>query len=158
MAHPALSLLRKLHPTIDPEVLDRIAVIATELALIWSDTARPMPGSGAKSAAATPAPPKTRTRSPRPVGRPPRQSAPPSYPAAADGNTPPPLPNNGVSRAQRARQLLEVNPMTAPQLTQALEMDPSHIHPMLASIGARAVGTWSDQDGHEYKTYGFVRE
>lgn len=89
-------------------------------------------------------------------------SPPPLVPTAVKRGRPPgkkptaaKTPGEG-SKAGAVRALLETEgPKTTAEIAQRIGVPATHIHPLLASIGAKAVGTVTDPDGDERKAYGF---
>lgn len=58
------------------------------------------------------------------------------------------------SKAGAVRELLASGPKTTTEIVATAGVDPKHIHPLLASIGAKPVGTVTDAEGDERKVYG----
>ncbi len=64
-------------------------------------------------------------------------------------------PEQPASRAGMLRELLmKEGPKTAAEIAQRVDIPATQIHPTLASIGAKPVGTTQDADGDERKLYG----
>ena len=61
----------------------------------------------------------------------------------------------GPSKAGAVRALLTAEgPKTTAEIAERVGVVATHIHPLLASIGAKPMGTVTDADGDERKVYG----
>jgi len=64
-------------------------------------------------------------------------------------------PSQGPSKAGAVRALLtSEGPKTTAEIAQRVGVVATHIHPLLASIGAKPMGTITDADGDDRKVYG----
>lgn len=133
-----ITTLTQLYPTIPAVELERIVIVAFGFAGL---AAQGLPLPAPVAAARPPAPPGRRGRPPK--ARPARV-APPAAVSAPEGE---------VSRAAQARAALAAGPMTAPQLQEALALEPNAAHPLLARIGAKVAGEVEDAAGNVFKTY-----
>lgn len=136
MDRHAVTLLQKLASKLPPEIY---ALVAQE---IVSEFAVPQPSIAKTLQALIPAPVAPQpTRAPKP-----RKER--TAPVARSGSV-----------AGQIRELLRAGPRTTEEIRAALpEVPPNQIHPTLAAIGAKPVGSVVDAEGYTRKQYGYVAE
>lgn len=140
MDRRVLVAVQKLYPQgIPPPEIERALVTAEAYA---SALAIAYPAIDKPAAQRPTAPPGRRGRPPKAKSA--RVAAPPAAVSPTEGEP---------SRAAQARAALAVGPLTAPQLQEALALEPGAAHPLLARIGAKVAGEVEDAAGNVFKTY-----
>ena len=135
MSNKVFQVLQKL-ADLPPATYERVAEV------LMSEFLIPQPSIAATVRALAPSKPRVSVPSPsapkKPRGRP-----------AASGQA------QGPSKAGAVRALLTAEgPKTTAEIAERVGVVATHIHPLLASIGAKPMGTVQDSDGDERKVYG----
>ncbi len=135
MSSRIIHVLQKL-ADLPPATYERVAEV------LMSEFLIPQPSIAATVKALAPS--KPRVPPPAATHKKPR-----GRPAAAPGQA------QGPSKAGAVRALLTAEgPKTTSEIAERVGVVATHIHPLLASIGAKPMGTVQDSDGDERKVYG----